>query len=64
MSDTNNLLVMLGKGSDNPIERELADAIEQSSVQGVLRLICTREMIIGVLPMKMIQSDKMMSDRK
>ena len=34
MSDMDNLDVMLGNGSDNPIERELADAIEQSSVQG------------------------------
>ena len=28
------LLVMLGNGKSNPIERELTDAIEQSSVQG------------------------------
>ena len=34
MSDLDNLDVMLGNGIDNPIERELADAIEQSSVQG------------------------------
>ena len=34
MSDIDNLDVMLGNGSENPIERELADAIEQSSVQG------------------------------
>ena len=34
MSDTNNLLVMLGNGKHNPIERELADAIEQSAVRG------------------------------
>ena len=34
MSDLDNLDVMLGNGNDNPIERELADAIEQSSVQG------------------------------
>ena len=34
MSDVDNLDVMLGNGSENPIERELADAIEQSSVQG------------------------------
>ena len=33
MSDIDNLDVMLGNGSENPIERELADAIEQSSVQ-------------------------------
>ena len=34
MSDIDNLDVMLGNGNINPIERELADAIEQSSVQG------------------------------
>ena len=34
MSDLDSLDVMLGNGNDNPIERELADAIEQSSVQG------------------------------
>ena len=34
MSDIDNLDVMLGNGSENPIERELADAIEQSSFQG------------------------------
>ena len=33
MSDIDNLDVMLGNGSENPIEKELADAIEQSSVQ-------------------------------
>ena len=34
MSDIDNLDVMLGSGNENPIERELSDAIEQSSVQG------------------------------
>ena len=34
MSDLDNLDIMLGNGNDNPIERELASAIEQSSVQG------------------------------
>ena len=34
MTDIDNLDVMLGGGNENPIERELADAIEQSSVQG------------------------------
>ena len=34
MSDMDNLDVMLGNGSENPIEREIADAIEQSSFQG------------------------------
>ena len=34
MSDLENLDIMLGNGNDNPIERELASAIEQSSVQG------------------------------
>ena len=33
MSDIDNLDVMLGNGNENPIERELADAIEQSSTQ-------------------------------
>ena len=33
MSDIDNLDVMLGSGNENPIERELADAIEQPSVQ-------------------------------
>ena len=31
MSDFDNLDVMLGNENNNPIERELADAIEQSS---------------------------------
>ena len=34
MSDLDNLDIMLGNGNDNPIERELASAIEQSSVKG------------------------------
>ena len=34
MSDLDNLDVILGSGNDNPIERQLADAIEQSLVQG------------------------------
>ena len=34
MSDSDNLDVMLGNGNSNPIEREFADAIEQSSVRG------------------------------
>ena len=34
MSDLDNFDNMLGNGNDNPIERELASAIEQSSVQG------------------------------
>ena len=34
LSDIEDMDVMLGCGSNNPIERELADAIEQSSVQG------------------------------
>ena len=36
LSDIENMDVMLGNGSNNPIERELADAIEESSVQGDL----------------------------
>ena len=34
LSDVDNLDVMLGNGNENPIERELPDAIEQSSTQG------------------------------
>ena len=34
MSDIDNLYVMLGNGNESPIERKLADAIEQSSTQG------------------------------
>ena len=34
MSDIDNLKIMPGNPGENPIERELADAIEQSSVQG------------------------------
>ena len=34
MSDIDNLVIMLGNSGENPIERELADAIGQSSVQG------------------------------
>ena len=34
MSDIDNLDIMLGNSGENPIEWELADAIEQSSVQG------------------------------
>ena len=34
LSDIENMDVMLGNGSSNPVERELTDAIEQSSVQG------------------------------
>ena len=34
MSDFENLDVMLGNSNNNPIERELADAIDQSSTHG------------------------------
>ena len=34
MSDFENLDVMLGNENNNPIERELADAIDQSSAHG------------------------------
>ena len=34
MSDFENLDVMLGNENNNPIERELADAIDQSSIHG------------------------------
>ena len=64
MSDMNNLDVILGNGDNNPTERELADAIEQSSVQGTLRPICTRGMIIEVSPAKMIHLDKTMSSSR
>ena len=36
MSDMENIDVMLRNGNSNPIERELVDAIEQSSVQRVI----------------------------
>ena len=38
MSGMDNLDVMLGNGDSNPIEKELADAIEQSSVQGHIEI--------------------------
>ena len=34
MSDFENLDVMLGNSKNNPIERELAEAIDQSSTHG------------------------------
>ena len=34
MSDLDNLDIMLGNGNENPIEREVANGIEQSLVQG------------------------------
>ena len=34
LSDFDNLDMMLGNGNNNPIERELADAIDQSSTHG------------------------------
>ena len=48
MSDIDNLDVMLGNGSENPIDRELADAIEQSSVQGDYEGMSTRGTIIAL----------------
>ena len=48
MSDIDNLDVMLGNGSENPIGRELADAIEQSSVQGDYEGMSTRGTIIAL----------------
>ena len=48
MSDIDNLDVMLGNGSENPIERELADAIEQSSVQGDYKEMSTKGTIIAL----------------
>ena len=59
MSDMEYLDVMLGNGSVNPIERELVDVIEQSSVQGDSNLTCTKGVIIGILLMKMVHLDKM-----
>ena len=61
MSDMDNLHVMLGNGNSNPIERVLADAIEQSSIQEDIESKCTKGMIIEILSTKMIQSDKKMS---
>ena len=61
MSDLDNLDVMLGNGSDNPKERELASAIEQSSVQGDIEDELYQKMIIGISPLKMINLGKMMS---
>ena len=69
LSDIENMDVMLGNGSNNPIERELVDAIEQSSVQGdieannhrykeILRRMNTWEISILVFPMKIIFLDK------
>ena len=34
MSELDHLDIILGNGNDNPIEREIANAIEQFSVQG------------------------------
>ena len=34
MSDFENLNVMLGNSNNNPIERELAESIDQSSTHG------------------------------
>ena len=61
MSDLDNLDVMLGNGSDNPKERELASAIEQSSVQGDIEDELYQKMIIGISPLKMISLGKIMS---
>ena len=38
MSDMDNL-IMIGNGSENPLERELVDVIDQSSVQGDIEAI-------------------------
>ena len=62
MSDMDNLDVMLGNGNNNLIERELAMLLKSLQSKGTLRLICTKGMIIGILPTKMIHSDKTMSD--
>ena len=62
MSDLDNLDIMLGNGNDNPIERELASAIEQSSVQGDTEDDIRQRSDYRGLPMKMIHSDKMMLD--
>ena len=37
MSDMEKLNVMLRNGNSNPIERKLVDAVEQSSVQRVIK---------------------------
>ena len=59
MSDIDNLDVMLGSGNENPIERELADAIEQSSVQEDYGQMSIKKTIIETLYEKMSLLDKM-----
>ena len=58
LSDIVNMDVMLGNGDTNHIERELVDAVEQSSTQGTLSLTCTRETNMQLLPMKTISPGK------
>ena len=50
MSDLDNLDVMVTNGNDNPIERELADAIEQSSVQGDIEDNIHQTSVYRVIP--------------
>ena len=54
MSDFENLDVMLGNSNNNPIERELADAIDQSSTHGDADTKRTKKMNIEITYMKMI----------
>ena len=63
MSHVHNLDVMLGNENSNLIEREPADAIEQSVVQGDIEAKLHKEMITGILLMRIVYLDKTMSDR-
>ena len=63
MSDIDNLDVMLGSGNENPIERELADAIEQSSESKVTTgQMNVKGTIIESLHKKMNPLGKMKTD--
>ena len=62
MSDFENVDVMLGNSINNPIERELADAIDRSSAHGSLTQMCTKEVNIEITYMKTIYWDKMKLD--
>ena len=62
MSDIDNLDVMLGNGSGNPIERELAEAIDQSSVHDDGEANMYQRKDYRDFPMKTVNLDKMMLD--
>ena len=55
LSDFENLDVMLGNGNGNPIERELAEAIDQSLAHGDADTNMYREGDIEITLMKMIR---------